>query len=358
MKALLTIIIVLNIGLIANGSKALPLRRHYVAAPSSKPIAMIGMSSFSFSQPRFACRNSDGTPCWTCDGSGFSIKAKNVMPQTINSSEDMMDSCKSQWKWMQDISPATQDQYKIQYDSLRHYIETCALVDSDWSYQAFTTLDVDVQDYNPTDTTRYDRYRDWLLSVLYLNPNPHYFCACVESISGTYAAGIYHNVPNAGLAVIKYLIDNKSCNSQGLDSTYSWSIQSRHQQWLNGNRKIPEDTILPSLDSIGLGILLHHQGVTPSTYLPNPYLVSVSSSPNPFKNETTISFTLNRMAYITVDVFDVLGHKVWGSDHGGTMDAGVHTIRLDGAGLPTGTLYARISTGFGEVKTAKLVKQE
>ena len=30
-------------------------------------------------------------------------------------------------------------------------------------------------------------------------------------------------------------------------------------------------------------------------------------------------------------------------------------MHIDGKNLPSGTLYARISTGFGEVKTVKLV---
>ena len=63
------------------------------------------------------------------------------------------------------------------------------------------------------------------------------------------------------------------------------------------------------------------------------------------------------MAYITVEVFDPLGRKVWGDDHGYSLDKGTHTIHLDGAKLSSGTYYARISTGFGEVMTVKLVKQ-
>ena len=36
----------------------------------------------------------------------------------------------------------------------------------------------------------------------------------------------------------------------------------------------------------------------------------------------------------------------------------MHRVYLDGNSLPSGTLYGRISTGFGEVKTVKLVHEE
>jgi hypothetical protein len=63
------------------------------------------------------------------------------------------------------------------------------------------------------------------------------------------------------------------------------------------------------------------------------------------------------MAYIVLTVYDDLGKVVWGNEKGTSLEAGRHTISLDGASLPRGTLYARISTGFGEVKTLKLVRQ-
>ncbi|MFI5265093.1 MAG: T9SS type A sorting domain-containing protein, partial [Candidatus Kapaibacterium sp.] len=82
-----------------------------------------------------------------------------------------------------------------------------------------------------------------------------------------------------------------------------------------------------------------------------------TSNPNPFTADAKLRFELNRMSYVTIEVFDLLGNKVYGSA-GQSYEAGRYEIVLDGKTLPHGTLYARISTGFGEVKTVKLIHQE
>ena len=257
------------------------------------------------------------------------------------------DTCIRLKDWQYIHPQSAQEAQKI-YDSLRLYIEKCATDDN--SYEAFLSVDGAVQRY-ATDTTRFDRYRDWLISVLYLNTtNPAYFCACVGSIAGTYQYGKY-NATLAGMAVLKY-------------------VRQYHPEcWgTNSDKGITKDSIyalehgldpthLPTLEQLGLGFLLTHQAVSPSTALPSIYLASFTSTPNPFKAETTLSFELNRMAYVTVEVFDPLGRKVWGDDHGYSLDKGIHTAHLDGAKLSSGSYYARISTGFGEVKTVKLVKE-
>jgi hypothetical protein len=82
--------------------------------------------------------------------------------------------------------------------------------------------------------------------------------------------------------------------------------------------------------------------------------LSAQIFPNPFIKETTLEFTLNRMSYVSLAVYDELGRLVWAYP-GSSLEAGMHQVHLDGSILPGGTLYARIATGFGEVKTVKLV---
>src|SRR5262249_10511635 len=113
---------------------------------------------------------------------------------------------------------------------------------------------------------------------------------------------------------------------------------------------------LPSLDSLGLGFLLHQNGAPTKTNLSSIYVASFASSPNPFTKETTLDFTLNRMSYTQLSIYDELGRLVWGDGRGSSLEAGKHTVQIDASKWPTGTYYARISTGFGEVKTVKLVK--
>ena len=258
------------------------------------------------------------------------------------------DTCSHLKQWEYSKPQNAQDARMI-YDSLRQFIELCAAHDY-YSYEVFSSIDGAVGLMTPNDDGRYDKYRTWLISVLFLNTtNPDYFCSCMGSIAGTYVNSKY-NSTLCNLAVLKYIRQfHLECWSSAEDKEFSKdSIYAFQNGWGN---------IYPPLDSLDLGFLIHSNAVTHLSPLTQTYLASFTTSPNPFKTETTLSFTLNRMTYITVDVYDVLGHKVWGSDHGGTMDAGTHQVRIDGASISSGTYYARISTGFGEVKTVKLVKE-
>jgi hypothetical protein len=222
----------------------------------------------------------------------------------------------------------------------------CAASDPS-SWQVFTTLDAAVQMMS-SDPARFDAYRAWLISVLYLNQsNPQYYCVCIASIAGTYQEGKFN--PLGYLAVLNYVRNNhRECWGPVDSAEYA---KDSVYDFQHGN----DPSHLPSLDEMGLGFLLNESVATPTGKIPSKYLTSFTSSPNPFKQELTLAFELNRLTYVTVVVFDPLGRKVWGDEHGRSLDVGVHTVTLDGALLPTGTLYARISTGFGEVRTVKIV---
>ena len=112
-----------------------------------------------------------------------------------------------------------------------------------------------------------------------------------------------------------------------------------------------------TMDELGLGFLDSvNLEVQPIVVFPSISLINFATSSNPFQNETTLYFTLNRMSFIQLTIYDELGRLVWGDGRGSSVDAGEHTVHIDSS-LPSGTLYARISTGFGEVKTLKLVHE-
>jgi hypothetical protein len=242
--------------------------------------------------------------------------------------------------------PQTSQEYEKQYDTLRMYIERCAKND-DLSYRAFGSLGGAVQ-YMSDDPIRFDSLRAWLISVLYLNTtNPEYFCACLGTITGTYQAGKFD--PLGSLAIDDYLKHyHRECWVAGSDEIYSEDSIYDYQHGF-------DPTHLPSLDSMGLGFLLR-AGVHTS-FLQSEFLTSFTTSPNPFIKETTLELTLSRMSYVTLAVFDDLGRLVL-EYPGSSLEAGTHAIHLDGSLLPSGTLYARIATGFGEVKTVKLVHEK
>jgi hypothetical protein len=208
---------------------------------------------------------------------------------------DNIDTCQRWHGWLS-IRPSNQIEAKMQYDTLRRYIESCGKNDD--SYDAFNGLAGAVP-LMSNDTTRFDQFRSWLISVLYLNTTqPYYFCACMLDIAGTYHYGKYH--PLGYLAVLNYLRhNNASCWSPGDSAEYAKDSAYDAQQGY-----VDDVNHLPPLDSLGLGFLLKG-GVksSPSSPLPSQYLASFSSNPNPFGKETTLEFTLNRMTYATIAVY-------------------------------------------------------
>ncbi len=274
---------------------------------------------------------------------GEKISTKGVQPQSEPAS---VDTCQRWHGWLS-VKPTSQQEARRQYDTLRRYIASCGKNND--SYDAFNGLSGAAQ-FMSDDPTRFDIFRNWLISVLYLNTtSPYYFCACMESIAGTYQYGKYH--PLATLAILKY-IDSNGCSSKGNRDQIVTDSSIDFQEGY-------DPTHLPSLDSLGLGFLLQKNGVpSESGALPSIYLTSFASNPNPFKNEIALDFTLNRMSYVTLAIYDELGRSVWGDGRGSSLEAGRHTVHIEGRSLPSGSLYARIATGFGEVKTVKLVHEK
>jgi hypothetical protein len=272
------------------------------------------------------------------------IKTKSGSPLSIEAPSNWPDTCQHLRQWGAVHPGANQALAKLQYDTLRLYIEHCALSDS-ISYGYFAKINASVQ-LMSADTNRFLPYRTWLISVLYLNTiQPEYFCACMGAIYSTFDWGDHQVV--GGLAVMDWLRKNhRECWSGGMDLEYSRDSNAAAQ----GGYDVIN---LPPLDSLGL---LKSSTPSPTTVGGN-YLASFTSSPNPFKNETHLRFHLNRMAYTTIGIYDVLGHQVWGDGKGRSLDVGDHEVVVDGSLLPEGSLYARIETGFGEVRTVKLVKK-
>ncbi|MDP4236033.1 MAG: T9SS type A sorting domain-containing protein [Bacteroidota bacterium] len=78
--------------------------------------------------------------------------------------------------------------------------------------------------------------------------------------------------------------------------------------------------------------------------------------PNPFSTATTISFSTAKREYIDVKIFDQLGsecaHLV-----SGELDAGDHVYQWNALHLSPGVYTFVLRTGFGEVKTVKLIRE-
>ncbi|MEI8135498.1 MAG: hypothetical protein WCH46_10585, partial [bacterium] len=78
--------------------------------------------------------NDDGEPCWSSSGS-FSTHQKVAVPMSVQASDT---TCINWHSWCL-YHAQNNTELKIQYDTLRHYIESCAKDDN--SYQAFAAMD-------------------------------------------------------------------------------------------------------------------------------------------------------------------------------------------------------------------------
>lgn len=96
-------------------------------------------------------------------------------------------------------------------------------------------------------------------------------------------------------------------------------------------------------------------------FLPKEYVLH-TSVPNPFNASTRISFELPSESTVSIDVYDISGRRVRSLAEG-DYSAGIHSKTWDGrtdngAELPTGIYFYRLSTdsGFSQTRRMVLVK--
>jgi len=79
-------------------------------------------------------------------------------------------------------------------------------------------------------------------------------------------------------------------------------------------------------------------------------ITGFSSSPNPFNPTTAISFSLDEAAPVTLEIFDLAGHRVRSLAAGQTFSAGSHDLTWHGrdeGGRPSssGVYFLRLTAG-------------
>jgi len=79
--------------------------------------------------------------------------------------------------------------------------------------------------------------------------------------------------------------------------------------------------------------------------LSSPNNLTIGNYPNPFKGETTISFTLDEASEVRVTVYNVLGEKIEVLLNNKLQAKGKQSITFDGTNLPAGIYYCKIQTG-------------
>ncbi len=90
----------------------------------------------------------------------------------------------------------------------------------------------------------------------------------------------------------------------------------------------------------------------PAEVAPRATDAVVTAYPNPFRQQTALSFTLPSPERVRLAVYDVLGREV-AVFFDGTTETGQHEATFDGQGLPSGVYLWRLEAG-AEVQTGRL----
>jgi hypothetical protein len=76
-----------------------------------------------------------------------------------------------------------------------------------------------------------------------------------------------------------------------------------------------------------------------------PSAFTLSAFPNPFNPTTKIRFSVVQTGRVTLSIFDLQGRQVEALLNN-TLEAGQHDITFDGAALPSGVYFARVTTPY------------
>ena len=112
----------------------------------------------------------------------------------------------------------------------------------------------------------------------------------------------------------------------------------------------PPDSVEIDFTGCGYDLLLAEMQGT-------PIILNAHLTADPFSQQTSLSITTSREAYIHVEVFDMLGRQLPGVGYAGTFEPGTRDVPLDLSQAPSGTYYLRLSTANNETRTMKLSKE-
>ncbi|MGD8362220.1 MAG: T9SS type A sorting domain-containing protein, partial [Gemmatimonadota bacterium] len=96
------------------------------------------------------------------------------------------------------------------------------------------------------------------------------------------------------------------------------------------------------LAGLGVAGFLPTTGVGDNPGTAEQPVLLLQNSPNPFRNASTISYSVTSPGHVSLTLYDVLGRPVRQLVDG-PQAAGTHTVRLEGEGLSSGVYFYQLN---------------
>ncbi len=241
--------------------------------------------------------------------------------------------------------------YTQAYDSMCYYLTHCTTqADPQTAFGVFNDATAD------TITTPQGcaAVKAFLLSILPLRTDDAWFCYCVSGFGLTFNLDTNQN--REQLSLLKWLTDNPRCPMIHSEDSAGY-VHERfidYSLWLDTTHwpdTVYDSTLLHHAANEGLRYgannLQPPEGVSPEA-IGSQILLSASILENPFQNSTSILLSIGREAYVTIQVFDILGHQIEGAGYASVFEQGNVTIPINMTNAPPGAYLVRISTANNE----------
>jgi len=167
--------------------------------------------------------------------------------------------------------------------------------------------------------------------IYLINPNTGDVIDTINVAEWNYeAAGQYANHVD-GIAsgyASTYSVDVDENNNIYSQSYYGWTLE----KWVYSGTLPTIELTITDVEKI-------------SSNIPNSFEVS-QNYPNPFNPSTTIEFSINERAPITLSVYNINGELITNLVNGAEFEAGVYKVTFDASRLATGTYIYSISNGI------------
>jgi len=165
-----------------------------------------------------------------------------------------------------------------------------------------------------------------------VNPNTGEILDTIDVAQWNYdITGAYNNRPGQiGIAsgyTSTYTVDVDEADNLYSQSFYGWTVE-----------KWNFDGTLPTIELTITGVEKINSNI------PNSFEVS-QNYPNPFNPSTTIEFSINERAPITLSIYNINGELITNLVNGAEFEAGIYKVTFDASRLASGTYIYSISNG-------------